>query len=85
MKVYEIIDKVYKLIGRPIDDIPTLINNCDDKVWDIYANALTTTINQSDTGFGKQTLKRYKPTSLAEMSAWVAAIRPGFASLLNNF
>ena len=85
VKVYEIIDKVYKLIGRPIDDISTLMNNCDNKVWDIYANALTTTINQSDSDFGKQTLKRYKPTSLAEMSAWVAAIRPGFASLLNNF
>lgn len=83
--MYEIIDKVYKLIGRPIDDIDTLLSNCDDKVWDIYANALTTTINQSDSDFGKQTLKRYKPTSLAEMSAWVAAIRPGFASLLNNF
>ena len=85
VKVYEIIDKVYKLIGRPIDDISTLMKNCDDKVWDVYANALTTTINQSDSDFGKQTLKRYKPTSLAEMSAWVAAIRPGFASLLNNF
>lgn len=85
VKVYEIIDKVYKLIGRPIDDIQTLLSNCDDNVWDIYANALTTTINQSDSDFGKQTLKRYKPTSLAEMSAWVAAIRPGFASLLNNF
>lgn len=85
VKVYEIIDKVYKLIGRPIDNIETLLENCDDKVWDIYANALTTTINQSDSDFGKQTLKRYKPTSLAEMSAWVAAIRPGFASLLNNF
>lgn len=85
VKVYEIIDKVYKLIGRPIDNIGILLSNCDDKVWDIYANALTTTINQSDSDFGKQTLKRYKPTSLAEMSAWVAAIRPGFASLLNNF
>ena len=85
VKVYEIIDEVYKLIGRPIDDISTLLENCDDKVWDVYANALTTTINQSDSDFGKQTLKRYKPTSLAEMSAWVAAIRPGFASLLNNF
>ena len=85
VKVYEIIDKVYKLIGRPIDNIDTLLANCDSKVWDVYANALTTTINQSDSDFGKQTLKRYKPTSLAEMSAWVAAIRPGFASLLNNF
>lgn len=85
VRVYEIIDKVYKLIGRPIDDISTLINNCDEKVWNIYANALTTTINQSDSDFAKQTLKRYKPTSLAEMSAWVAAIRPAFASLLDNF
>ena len=85
VKVYEIIDKVYKMIGRPIDNIDTLLENCDEKVWDIYANALTTTINQSDSDFGKQTLKRYKPTSLGEMSAWVAAIRPGFASLLNNF
>ena len=85
VKVYEIIDKVYKLIGRPIDNIDTLLSNCNDKVWDIYSNALTTTINQSDSDFGKQTLKRYKPTSLAEMSAWVAAIRPGFASLLDNF
>lgn len=85
VRVWDIIDKVYKLIGRPIDDISTLINNCDDKVWDVYANGLTTTINQSDSDFGKQTLKRYKPKSLAEISAWVAAIRPGFASLLNIF
>lgn len=83
--VYQIIDEVYKLIGRPIDDINTLIKNCDDKVWDIYAKGLTTTINQADSDFDKQILKRYKPKSLAELSAYVAAIRPGFASLLNNF
>ena len=85
VKVYDIIDKVYKLIGRPIDNIQTLLKNCDDKVWDVYAKGLTTTINQSDSDIGKQMLKRYKPKSLAEMSAWVAAIRPGFASLVNNF
>lgn len=85
VKIYEIIDKVYNLIGKPIDDIDTLISNCDDKVWDLYANGITTTINQADSDFGKQTVKRYKPTSLAELSAWVAAIRPGFASLLNTF
>lgn len=83
--VYQIIDEVYKLIGRPIDDINTLIKNCDDKVWDIYAKGWTTTINQADSDFDKQILKRYKPKSLAELSAYVAAIRPGFASLLNNF
>ena len=83
--VYRIIDEVYKLIGRPIDDIRTLIENCDDKVWDLYANGITTTINQADSDFDKQILKRYKPKNLAELSAYVAAIRPGFASLLNNF
>ena len=83
--IYKIIDRVYKLIGRPIDDISTLINNCDDKVWDLYANALTTTINQADSDFGKQTVSRYCPKNLAELSAWVASIRPAFASLLNNF
>jgi DNA polymerase III alpha subunit len=83
--VYQIIDETYKLIGRPIDDIPTLIANCDQKVWDIYAKGLTTTINQADSDFDKQILKKYKPQNLAELSAYVAAIRPGFASLLNNF
>lgn len=83
--VYQIIDEVYKMIGRPIDDINTLVKNCDDKVWDIYAKGLTTTINQADSDFDKQILKKYCPKNLAELSAYVAAIRPGFASLLNNF
>lgn len=85
VKVYDIIDKVYKLIGRPIDDINTLVQNADDKVWAVYADGLTTTINQADSDFDKQILKKYKPKNLAELSAYVAAIRPGFASLLNNF
>jgi DNA polymerase III alpha subunit len=83
--VYQLINETYKLIGRPIDDIATLIKNSDDKVWDIYAKGLTTTINQADSDFDKQILKKYKPRNLAELSAYVAAIRPGFASLLNNF
>lgn len=85
VSVYQIIHDVYELIGRPIDDISTLIKNCDNKVWDIYAKGLTTTINQADSDYDKQILKKYKPTNLAELSAYVAAIRPGFASLLNNF
>lgn len=85
VSVYEIIDKVYGLIGRPIDDISTLIKNCGPEVWSLYAKGLTTTINQADSDYDKQILKRYKPQNLAELSAYVAAIRPGFASLLNNF
>jgi DNA polymerase III alpha subunit len=83
--VYQLISDVYKLLGKPIDDIDSLIKNCDQKVWDVYANGMTTTINQADSDYDKQILKKYKPKSLAELSAYVAAIRPGFASLLNNF
>ena len=73
------------MIGRPIDDISTLVKNCGPEVWDIYAKGLTTTINQADSDYDKQILRKYKPQNLAEMSAYVAAIRPGFSSLLNNF
>lgn len=83
--VYQLVNDTYKLIGRPIDNIDTLIKNCDDKVWDVYAKGMTTTINQADSDYDKQILKKYKPKNLAELSAYVAAIRPGFASLLSNF
>ena len=85
VSVYTIIDKVYKMIGKPIDDISTLVNNCDQKVWDIYEKGLTTTINQVDSDMGKQLIMKYKPKNLGELAAWVAAIRPGFASLLKQF
>ena len=83
--VYALIDETYKLIGRPIDDIETLIANCDDKVWDLLARGITTTINQCDSDYDKQILTTYRPHNLAEASAYVASIRPGFASLLQNF
>ena len=83
--VWDIISKVYEKIGAPIDDIKTLISKCNDKVWDLFANCITATINQCDTDFGKQTLKVYKPRTIEELSAYVAAIRPGFANNLETF
>lgn len=83
--VWDLISKTYESIGQPIDTIDTLLSKCDDKVWQLYADGITTTINQADSDFDKQILKRYKPRNLAELSAYVAGIRPGFASLLDNF
>lgn len=83
--VWDIISKVYEKIGSPIDDIKELISKCDDKVWDLFSNCITATINQCDTDFGKQTLKVYKPRTIEELSAYVAAIRPGFANNLETF
>lgn len=82
---WDIISRVYKKIGQPIDDIKTLLSKCNEKVWDLYANGITATLNQADTDYDKQILSKYKPRSFEEMSAYVAAIRPGFASQLNSF
>lgn len=46
---------------------------------------MTSTLNQADTEISTSMLKKYKPKTDAEMSAFVAAIRPGFASLVNTF
>lgn len=83
--VWKLISETYKLINKPIDDIATLVNNCDDKVWNIYKRGLTTTINQVDSDFAKPLVMKYQPQNLSELSAFVAAIRPAFSSLLDNF
>lgn len=83
--VWDIISKVYKKIEKPIDNIKELLSKCDDKVWQLYADGITSTLNQADSEYDKQILTKYKPTSFEEMCAYVAAIRPGFASQLNTF
>mgnify|MGYP001180854223 FL=1 len=83
--VWDIINRVYDKIKQPVDDIKTLIKKCDDKVWKIFKDGMTTTINQCDSDYDKQILRQYAPHSFEELSAYVAAIRPGFASNLKNF
>lgn len=83
--VWDIISKTFELIDRPIPTIKELDDLLEDNVWDLYANGITSTLNQVDSDFATNLVKKYRPTSIAEMSAFVAAIRPGFASLLNHF
>ena len=83
--VWDIISKVYKKIEKPIDNIKELLSKCDDKVWQLYADGITSTLNQADSEYDKQILTKYKPNSFEEMCAYVAAIRPGFASQLSTF
>lgn len=85
VKVVEIIDEVFKLSNEKKPDVDGLIKILDDKVWDLYANGITATLNQASTELGRNLVKRYKPKTYQELSAFVAAIRPGFASLLNKF
>ena len=83
--IWDTISDTYKLLNMPIPTIREFNKLLDDKTFDIYEKGLTCTINQVDSDWATGIVKKYKPKSLDEMSAFVAAIRPGFASLLDNF
>lgn len=83
--VWDIISKVYKRINKPIPNIKELRNELDDDVWDLYKNKMTATLNQVASDWATTLVSKYNPKTVAELTAFVAAIRPSFASLLNGF
>jgi DNA polymerase III alpha subunit len=85
VKVWKIVSDTFKLLDKPIPNIRELKKLLNNKVWDLYKNGLTATLNQVDTDLSTTFVKRYSPINVAEISGFVAAIRPGFASLVNTF
>lgn len=83
--VWAIIRDTCKMAGIPIPTIKELDALLDDKTFEVYEKGLTCTINQADSDFATNIVMRYKPKSVSEMSAFVAIIRPGCASLLQDF
>lgn len=83
--VWAIIRDVCELANIPIPTIKDLDKLLDEKTFEIYKNGLTCTINQADSDYATSLVKQYMPQSLSEMSAFVAIIRPGCKSLLDDF
>lgn len=83
--VWAIIRDVCKLANIPIPTIKEIDKLFDDETFDIYRKGLTSTINQADSDFATGLVTKYCPKSVSEMSAFVAIIRPGCASLLQDF
>ena len=85
--VWLTINKIFDLIGKPVFSVRemTEIVKNDKLTWDIYANGYTLGINQCESPFGIQCCKRYKPQNMQELTALVAALRPGFKTQLDNF
>ena len=82
-----LIDKVFKRIGIEHFDVNTLISKVsgDQAVWDIYAKGYTVGINQIEKEGSRNKCMNYKPHNVSELSAFVAAIRPGFKSMYDRF
>lgn len=85
VNVWEIIKSTCDLVGIEVPTIDGLEKILDDKTWEIYEKSLTCTINQADSDWATELVSKYKPRTVAELCAFIAGIRPGFASLLKNF
>ena len=62
-----------------------LLTAKDAKTWDVFARGWTQGINQCQRPATTQKLMQYKPRELRDLCAFVAAIRPGFKTQINQF
>lgn len=80
-------DAIFKRIGmKPmtVNELADAVRD-NDTVWNIYSSGLTCGVNQCEKESTTQKLMRYKPKNVSELSAFVAAIRPGFKSMYSKF
>lgn len=85
--VVKIIAETFKLAGVPImsvDELLEAVKN-DKEIWDLYARKIVMGLNQVERDKSAERCSIYKPKSAAQLSAFIAAIRPGFKSMLNTF
>ena len=84
--VSKLIYSLYNRIGSDVISIQDLLQLADKHdAWDIYSRGITMGINQVEQEGSRQKVMRYKPRNIAELAAFVAAVRPGFKSLYKRF
>lgn len=83
--VYRIISDTFNLIGKPIISVSELLDKLDEKVWNIFANGLTCTLNQADGDWATSILKQFKPHSVSDMAMFTACLRPFFEPWRDKF
>jgi len=87
VSVVEGIYKTFQRIGIDPHPLPELIELCKDnpEVWAVYKNAWTMGINQFEQRNTSGRAAKYAPQNISELSAFVAAVRPGFKSNYKQF
>ena len=87
VSVVDLIYKAYERIGREPPSVKELLAMCppEDPAWNVYANGCTMGINQCEKEGTRARAMKYKPRNISELSAFVAAIRPGGASFYKQF
>ena len=85
VSVWDIISQVFKEIGQPIMTIKQLRERIDDKVWKLFDDGMTCTLNQVDGDWATKLLMQYKPRTVEELAMFTGCIRPNFAPLRDDF
>lgn len=85
--VWALISETFDMIGIPIMDAKDVLDAIenDDRVWKLFEDGITCTLNQVDSDWGTQLAMKYKISSFREASMMAAAIRPSFDSWREKF
>ena len=85
--VVKTIDAAFKACGLPVMSVDELLEKVkdDQSVWDLYANGFTMGLNQCEREKTTERVMQYKPRNVVELAAFIAAVRPGFKSMLQTF
>lgn len=85
--VVKLISDSFKAAGlsvMPVEELLKLVQN-DTEVWNLYWKGFTQGLNQVEKQATTDRCKAFKPKNVVELTCLIAAIRPGFKSMLQKF
>ena len=85
VSVWKLISETFEMLGKPIMTVKELEENLDDKVWNLFRDGITATLNQVDGSWATDLAKQYKIHSIREAAMFTAALRPSFDSWRTKF
>ena len=86
----DVVGIIYKLYHAIHKNVPTVSElrdmiTGDQPTWKLYADGATCCLNQCEKSSTTKKVMIYKPQNVRELSAFIAGIRPGFKSHIDNF
>ena len=87
VNVVEVIYKIFERIGMKPFSSTELIKKCETDLepWQLYKKQCTYGLNQVEQPSSSTKVGAYAPTNISELTAFVAAVRPGFKSMYDIF
>lgn len=87
VSVWKLIDETFKKVGLPIIPAHQLLEEIkdDDRIWNLFRDGITCTLNQVDSDNGTRQAKQYGIKSFEDGALIAAAIRPSFDSWREKF